>query len=214
MPIVSRRSRRCPRLWPALGAVLVGLLTALVLCATALAGPVTVKLRVEGSTKTLFEGEVTTQGEVFETASSKGSHPCNYTENGDYEGATNGGASSGTPTTALRDAALANGLAFNAEWSTKLGDFFVTQVGSDANEEEEPYDSWGYAVNDTTAPVGGCQIALAPGSEVLWAYNYFNLTHLLSLSGPTTRRRRPDRRTDRGCHDRRRPRRRHDSATR
>jgi hypothetical protein len=179
MPIAARRS------WP----LLVGLTCLLAMCARgaiAHAAPVMVKLRVEGSTKTLFEGEVTTEGETFETTSSKGPHPCDYAGNGNNEGFTNEGASSGTPTTALRDAALANGLAFNAEWSTKLGDFFVTQVGSDADETEEPYDSWGYAVNDTTAPVGGCQIALAPGNEVLWAYNYFNLHHLLDLTGPTS----------------------------
>jgi hypothetical protein len=168
----------------------------LIMCASSLAASVTVKLRVEGSTKTLFEGEVTTQPETFETASSKGPHPCNYAENGRSETKLedeNGGNMSGTPTTALRDAALANGLAFNAEWygsgvggNENPGDFFITQVGSDVNETSSPYDSWGYAVDDTTAPVGGCQIALAPGSEVLWAYNYFNLKHLLSLSGPTS----------------------------
>jgi hypothetical protein len=147
---------------------------------------VAVNLRVEGSTKTLFEGSVTTEGETFETTSSKGPHPCNYAGNGNHSGETNGGNPSGTPTTALRNATLANGLAFNAEWSTELGDFFITQVGTDINQTEAPYDSWGYAVNDTTAPVGGCQIALAPGNEVLWAYNYFNLKHLLSLSGPSS----------------------------
>jgi hypothetical protein len=180
MLIVSRRIR------PALAGALIGILAVLALCSTSLAAPVTVKLRVEGSTKTLFEGEVTTQGETFETASSKSPHPCNYAENGNTKGSPNGGTPSGTPTTALRDAAMADGLAFNAEWSTEFGDFLVTQVGSDVDEEKEPYDSWGYAVNDTTAPVGGCQIALAPGNEVLWAYNYFNLHHLLSITGPAS----------------------------
>ncbi len=180
MRIISRLIR------PALAGLIVGLLAVLAFCASSLAAPVTVRLRVEGSTKTLFEGEIATQGETFETESTKSPHPCNYAENGNTEGFTDGGAQSGTPTTALRDAALADGLAFNAKWSTSLGDFLVTQVGSDVNEEKEPYDSWGYAVNDTTAPVGGCQIALAPGSEVLWAYNYFNLHHLLSLVGPAS----------------------------
>jgi hypothetical protein len=182
------------RMVPAFAGAVVSLVLAL--SASALAAPVTVKLRVEGSTKTLFEGEVTTQAETFETTSSNGPHPCNYAENGRSETELedeNGGNMSGTPTTALRDAALANGLAFNAEWygsgaenNENPGDFFVTQVGSDVNETSSPYDSWGYAVDDTTAPVGGCQIALSPGSEVLWAYNYFNLKHLLSLSGPSS----------------------------
>jgi hypothetical protein len=182
-----------PRTRPTLAGVLIGLLAVLVSCATALAAPVTVKLRVEGPTETLFEGEIATQGETFETLSSKGPHPCDYSENGFGGREANGGSASGTPTTALRDAARANGLAFNAEWfgsgakeNENPGDFLVTQVGSDENETSPPYDSWGYAVNDTTAPVGGCQIALAPGSEVLWAYNYFNLHHLLSLTGPAS----------------------------
>jgi hypothetical protein len=159
---------------------------------TALAAPITVNLRVEGSTQTLFEGPVVTEGSSFSTASSNGVHPCDYADNGNSGGEfSNGGSPAGTPTTALRDAALANGLAFDAEWfgsgkegNENPGDFFVTQVGSDMNENSGSFASWGYAVNFLTAPVGGCQIALAPGSEVLWAYNYFNLEHRLSLSGP------------------------------
>jgi len=177
------------RILPALAGVLVLLL--LSLSASALAAPVTVNLRVEGSSSTLFEGPVATQGETFETRSSNGPHPCDYSDNGQAKGKfSNGGNSSGTPTTALRDAAIASGLAFDGKWfgsgtneNENPGDFFVTQVGTDI-EGPPNFESWGYAVNDTTAPVGGCQIALAPGNEVLWAYNYFNQKHLLSLSGP------------------------------
>jgi hypothetical protein len=154
---------------------------------------VTVNLRVEGATKTLFEGPVAAEPQTFETPSSKGAHPCNYAENGSSESEfANGGTPSATPTTALRAAALSSGLAFDAEWfgneahGGNPGDFFVTQVGADANQTVPPFASWGYAVNETTAPVGGCQIALAPGNEVLWAYNYFNLPHRLRLSGPAT----------------------------
>src|SRR5262249_37223041 len=95
--------------------------------------------------------------------------------------------------TALHEATRLAGLAFDAEWfgsgkeeNENPGDFFITQIGADKNQTSAPFDSWGYAVNYTTANVGGCQIALAPGSEVLWAYNYFNLSHLLRLSGPTS----------------------------
>jgi hypothetical protein len=167
-------------------------LLSLVLAASTAAAPVTVNLRVEGSTTTLFEGPIATAGETIETASSKGGHPCDYTQNGSSEGFENGGAPAGTPTTALHDAAGAAGLAFDAEWfgskseSGNPGDFFVTRVGADANETSGSFASWGYAVNYLTAPVGGCQIALAPGSEVLWAYNYFNLAHRLRLTGPAS----------------------------
>jgi hypothetical protein len=174
----------------ALAAVLSSLL---LLSAPALATPVTVNLRVEGSTKTLFEGPIAAEPQTFETASSKGPHPCNYSENGNSElESADGGTPSGTPTTALRTAALASGLAFDAKWfgnekkGGNPGDFFVTRVGTDENENKEPFASWGFAVNETTSAVGGCQIALVPGSEVLWAYNYFNLPHRLRLSGPAS----------------------------
>jgi len=174
-------------------ALCASMLAALLVCSAALATPVTVKLRVEGSTKTLFEGEIAAGPETIEAPSGKGPHPCNYAENGAGGGYENGGSTSGTPTTALHAAAVANGLAFDAQWfgsgkeeNENPGDFFVSQVGSDVNQSSAPYDSWGFAVNDTTAPVGGCQIALAPGNEVLWAYNYFNLKHLLSLTAPAS----------------------------
>ena len=174
-------------------ALSVGLLFALLSSAVAAgAAPITVSVRIEGSSATLYEGPVTTSAETFETPSSSGPHPCDYSSNGPSGGFADEGNPSGTPTTALHDAALASGLDFDAKWfgsgpsNGDPGDFFVAKVGADANVGAPSFASWGYAVNDTTAIVGGCQIALAPGSEVLWAYNYFNLTHLLSLSGPSS----------------------------
>ncbi|MHB8240872.1 MAG: hypothetical protein ACYDHN_02670 [Solirubrobacteraceae bacterium] len=159
----------------------------------ALATSIPVHLRIEGSKATLYEGDITTEAETIETPSSNGPHPCDYSENGNAGGFASGGNASATPTTAVHDAALAAGLTFDADWfgsgetgNENPGDFFVSQIGSDINQSSSPFDSWGFAVNDTTSPVGGCQVALAPGNEVLWAYNYFNLSHLLALSGPAT----------------------------
>jgi hypothetical protein len=165
---------------PALGAALFVVLLA---ASGAQAAPITVNLRVEGSAKTLFEGPISTEGASLETASSGGAHPCDVKDNGANGGF---GVSSGTPTTALHDAAIAQGLAFDATWSAEFNDFLVTAVGTDVNGGAPEYPSWGYAVNYTTAGVGGCQFQLAPGSEVLWAYNYFNLPHLLKLTGPAS----------------------------
>jgi len=147
------------------------------------AAPITVNLRVEGSSATLFEGPVTTEAEEISAPSSGGSHPCDVKDNGSNGGF---GVSSGTPTTALHDAVVAQGLHFDATWSSEYKDYLVSEVGPDTNGGAPEYPSWGYAVNYTTAGVGGCQFQLAPGSEVLWAYNYFNLKHLLSLSGPAS----------------------------
>ncbi|HEV2975691.1 MAG TPA: hypothetical protein VGX69_11985 [Solirubrobacteraceae bacterium] len=142
-------------------------------------------LRVEGKTATLYEGPVSAEAiSALRTASSPEPHPCNVSENGGNEGFVAAGANA---TTALYDAAVAQGLAFNAEWFPSLHDFEVTKVGPDENGgKAEGFPSWGYAVNYATANVGGCQFQLAPGNEVLWAYNYFNLAHLLALTAPVS----------------------------
>jgi hypothetical protein len=162
-------------------------LVALLVSTCALAAPITVNLRVEGSTTTLYEGPITTEGILnppgIATESSPTAEPCDVKDNGANGGF---GTAAGTPTTALYDAATANGLVFNAEWSKSLEDFEITQVGGDIANAGNNEEYWGYAVNYTTAGVGGCQFQLAPGSEVLWAYNYFNLSHLLSFTGPTS----------------------------
>jgi hypothetical protein len=144
----------------------------------------TFEMRVEGSAKTLYEGPVTPGPETFEAPSSAGAHPCDVTHN-----SGNPGPELGNPTTALRDVALAQGLPFDAEWfGSELhpgaGDFFVSRIGEDANESAPPFDSWGLAVNFVSSEVGGCEVAPESGSEVLWAYNFFNLAHMLRLSGP------------------------------
>ena len=193
---VSHRSAHPSSARGARALALLGLLAVLLLAvdsgASALAAPITVNLRVEGSTTTLYEGPVSTAAATFETPSSAGTHPCDYASNGPEGGFADEGTPSGTPTTALRDAALGSGLAFDAKWfggasgSSEPGDFFITKVGPDANGGAPTFPSWGYAVNFAVANVGGCQIRLAPGNEVLWAYNYNNLAHFLALSGPAS----------------------------
>jgi hypothetical protein len=162
-------------------------LIALLASACAQAAPITVNLRVEGSTTTLYEGPVTTEARTIEAPEyiSKGMygptqlHPCDVNENGEYP-AGSFGASYGTPTSALYDAAQSLGLTFDAYWDQPYKDFFVNGIGSDETED------WGYAVGYTTASVGGCQFQLAPGSEVLWSATFAAASHLLELSGPAT----------------------------
>ena len=161
-------------------------LLALAGAAASASGAIPVNLRVEGSTQTLFEGVVsseplTSPGGIG-TKSSEGPHPCDLKDNGSNGGF---GPSASTPTAALYEAATAQGLAFDATWSPTFNDFLVTQLAGDVNGGAPEFPSWGYAVNFTTAGVGGCQFQLASGSSVLWAYNYFNLPHLLSLAGPS-----------------------------
>jgi hypothetical protein len=178
-------SRRLPQALAAAVAC-VGVCVSLSLSPPAWAGPITVNLRVEGSAKTLFEGpvsaEAVTEPPGLTTRSSGGAHPCDVKDNGSNGGF---GTASATPTTALYAAAIQSGLGIDASWSTSLNDFDITQIGSDIANSNENGEFWGYAVNYTTANVGGCQFQLAPGGEVLWAYNYFELKHLLAVSGPT-----------------------------
>jgi hypothetical protein len=159
----------------------------LLLPAAALAAPITVNLRVEGSEKTLYEGPIAVEAipnpPGLSTASSGGAHPCDVTDNGSNEGLVPAG---GTPIAALAAAARASGQAFDAKWFESVNDFFVSQFGPDVEGGAPEFPSWGYAVNYTTANVGGCQFQLAPGAEVLWAYNFFNLPHLLRLTGPAS----------------------------
>jgi hypothetical protein len=164
-----------------------GLAATLLAPAVASAAPISVNLRVEGSAKTLYEAPVNAEAVEnppgISTASSGGAHACDVKDNGLNEGF---GVSAATPTAALYQAATSSGIAFDAKWSEGFHDFFITQVGPDVEGGAPEFASWGYAVNYTTAGVGGCQFQLAPGSEVLWAYNYFNLKHLLRLVGPTS----------------------------
>jgi hypothetical protein len=158
----------------------------LLLSVPALGAPITVNLRVEGSTNTLFEGPISVEGipnpPGIITQLSPTAEPCDFKDDGKNKGE---GPDAATPTAVLYKAAIASDLAFNAEWSSEYNDFYIKQVGNDIEGGPPEYPAWGYAVNYTTANVGGCQFQLAPGSEVLWAYNYFNLKHLLNLSGPS-----------------------------
>jgi hypothetical protein len=162
-------------------------LAALIVCATSLAAPVTVNLRVEGASSTIFEGAVTTDARTIEapnygTTEPLNPHHCDVNDNG-AEPLGAFGTSYGNPTTTLYDAASLLGLAFHAYWYAPLNDFFVDGIGQLGPEGTE---AWEYAVNYTTANVGGCQFQLAPGSNVLWAANYGFAKHLLSLSGPAS----------------------------
>jgi len=153
-------------------AIFVG--TALVMFpALAQATPTTVKLRVEGSTGTIFEGPVVTDGKTI----SKGgvAAPC---------GNDNPASPVATMTTALDDGSLVAGFDWDADY---FGDFYVNRIGPDASDfVGNRY--WGIARNFIPTSVGGCQEQVAAGDEVLFAYDFFQPDftnkHLLKLEGP------------------------------
>ena len=149
-------------------------LTALLACAPAYATPVKVKLRVEGATKTIFEGSVRTDAHPV-TGDASGPHKCD---------GTNGGANTTagpTATGALDDASDSFNFSWSGTWDQSFEDFLVNRIGPDAATDTQ---FWGFAVNGKDAQVGGCQYKVAEGDEVLYAYDLFNKKNILVLRGP------------------------------
>jgi hypothetical protein len=151
-------------------------LVALVASAPAWAAPTTVQLRVEGSTSTIFEGPVTTDGKQIDKGD--GPHAC--------DGASGGQPPGPTMTSALDDGSIAGGFSWDGTWFD-FGDFGIDRVGPDAaNLATNQF--WGYALNFVPASVGGCQQLVKSGDEVLYAYDFFapdfSSRPLLKLGGP------------------------------
>jgi hypothetical protein len=138
---------------------------------SATAAPATVDLRVEGSTDTIFEGTVKTDGHSIEQ-DKNGPQPCN---------GTNGGANptaGPTVTSALDDA-----VAWDGTWNPSFSDFLVNRIGSDKATDTQ---FWGTALNGTPTELGGCQVQVKNGDEVLWAYDMFSAKQFLHVTGPRT----------------------------
>jgi hypothetical protein len=171
------------------GVLAATLCSALLAPAAAQAAPVTVNLRIEGASQTVFEGPVTTDARQIPDASDGTLHACDVRSNGGNAGA---GAPQGTATTAAFDAATANGFAFRAEFTgtsvfngatTEVNDFFVNQLGPDAAQSVAPFAYHQLYVNGTAAQTGGCQVAAQPGQEVVWGYSA-DANRVLRLTGP------------------------------
>jgi hypothetical protein len=164
-----------PKLQP-LAALLAALVT-LVFAAYAAAAPVTVNLRVEGSTQTLFEGPIATDAKSL-TKDNSGSHPCD---------GTNGGINptpGPTMTGAMDDGATAGGFTWDATWNAGYEDFFISRIGPDANTNVPPYEPyWGYFQNWTATQIGGCQQQVGQGDDIVFAYSSYGQM-LLQLSAP------------------------------
>lgn len=141
---------------------------------SALATPALVTVRVEGATRTIFEGPILVEGRTI-TTESGGTHKCNGTNDGAYP------KSVPVPTAALADAAVLGRFTFNAEWYPEFEDYFVTRI---AETTETSTEFWGTLVNYELIPVGGCEFALHNGDEVLFAFNAFDADHFLKLTGP------------------------------
>jgi hypothetical protein len=147
----------------------------LVLSSTAAAAPVTVHLRVEGSTQTLFDGPITTDAKSL-TKDGTGSHPCDGTNK-----QTNPSPGP-TMTGALDDGASAAGFTWAGTWDSGFDDFFIDRIGSDTNPPSF-VPSWGYFLNWTSSSLGGCQQRVVQGDDVLFAFADYGAP-LLQLTAP------------------------------
>jgi hypothetical protein len=142
----------------------------------AVAAPASINLRVEGSTRTLFDGPVTTDGHDV-TTQAGGTHKCDGT-NGIPPANPTAGPSA---TAALDDGARLGGFDFDGTYNAGFDDFLIDRIGPDSGTANE---FWGVFVNSIASQVGGCQQRVGQGDEVLWAYSAFGAP-LLHLTGPS-----------------------------
>lgn len=143
----------------------------------ALAVPVTVNLRVEGPTRTVFDGPVTTDGHDV-TTQAGGTHECD---------GTNGGAEpqpGPTATAALDDAAKLAGFTIDGPYGNfGIEDFFLERVADQQIDPNSAY--WSLWINHAFSDKGGCQKRVLAGQDVLWAGIPFSVSIPLKLTGPT-----------------------------
>ena len=149
-------------------------IAALVAAPTALAVPVTVNLRVEGPSKTVFDGPVTTDGHDV-TTQTAGTHKCD---------GTNGAPEPGpTATAALDDAAKLAGFTIDGPYGNfGIDDYFLERVADEQIDPNSEY--WSLWINHGFSDKGGCQKRVLAGQDVLWAGIPFSVSVPLKLAGP------------------------------
>ncbi len=151
------------------------LLAAVLGPASSLATPTIVGVRIEGKEQTLFEGPLSTEGHPVEASSDAQPRPCNGTNGGSHP------LPGATPTAAAADAMTLASQTFDGNWTPGFDDYFITRFGPDS-QDAATGEYWGLLVDDVLTAKGGCQVELAEGDQVLWAYNPFAAHELLTLS--------------------------------
>jgi hypothetical protein len=152
----------------------------LIAAPSTLAAPVTVDLRVEGPTRTLFEGPVTTDVRTFRFTGDAVAHRCDGT-------AENHGTSpTPMPTrgAAMATAAEQAPFAIHGEWSDSLGSPSFTDIDGEA----VGFDGTRFLAeykNAQAAMIGSCGDPIGPGDDVLFAYSD-GVDPLLALAGPVS----------------------------
>ncbi|HEY3758817.1 MAG TPA: hypothetical protein VGL37_03600 [Solirubrobacteraceae bacterium] len=151
------------------------------------AAPTQVDVRIEGKTKTLFEGPILTEGHDVHSSEPDGGnvaedleeHRCDGVDPLDSQNVSPGP----TPTAASVDAMSLIGETeqLDGQWYPGFEDFFVKRWGSEEENAEREGKSWGILVNNVYTVVGGCQYQLSAGDEILWIFNAFESRPILGL---------------------------------
>jgi hypothetical protein len=157
-----------------------GLLAAALLPATAVAAdPVTVNLRIEGATKTLFEGPVSTGVRDFRFTNDTTSHTCDGTPR------LGGSSPAAVPTRGAVLAEAADTAPFDLEgtWNDQFGPSLTRIAGESVAFDPATNRFLAEYENGQFASVGACSDDSHTGDDVLFAYADGSET-LLALSGP------------------------------
>jgi hypothetical protein len=150
--------------------------------AAAGAAPVTVNLRIEGPTRTLFEGPVTTDVRQFQFTGDPVSHVCDGTASNMGPSATPGPTRGAAVAAASAQAPFTmTGTWFDSLGSPSFSEIAGENVAFDANTNEFLAEY----LNGTASSLGSCAEQISNGDDVLFAYGTGSET-LLRLSGPST----------------------------
>ena len=158
---------------------------ALLVAAPAAAAPVTVDLRIEGPSRTLFEAPVTTDVRTFKFTDDSTEHRCDGTA------AENQGSSPlPVPTrgAAVAEAAERTPFSIRGQWFDSLGSPSFSEIDGE-NVEFDPATNHFLAEykNAQAASLGSCGDPVQAGDDVLFAYGDGS-ERLLALTGPGSAR--------------------------
>jgi hypothetical protein len=158
---------------------LAGLVLALLVTAPAAADPVTVQLRIEGPTRTIFEGPVTTDVKPFRFTGEAESHTCDGTA------AVGGTSAAPVPTRGAVIAHAAETAPFEiaGTWHPQFGASFTSIDGESVAFDPATNRFLGEYENGAFATLGACADGVQQGDDVLFAYGDGSES-LLVLSGP------------------------------
>ena len=154
-------------------AALVAASAVLAAAAPSFAAPVTVNLRIEGSSATPYEGPVTTDIRTVRGELCDGTQDPNNT------------APAPTMQTALDDASMTGAFGWEGSWDPSYQDFFVTKIGDD----DTPSDfsqSWALLQNWRYTSGGGCHMQVHQGDDLLFAFTDYT-KQFLQLTGAPAR---------------------------